>query len=81
MDLKTIVVLISIIGVAGCATTNGGHSDKDVQNQVRLYQLYINEDGKLLDPVTSNVISYEDKYIENIYKNFRKILKDKPDLK
>ena len=55
--------------LVGCSSNPQITSEKSISDS-RLFQLYIDDDGNLLDPFSKAVIKNEKKYVTNILKNF-----------
>jgi len=67
--VKTIIIIL-MLNLTGCAVLNTSSISEEESAELKLYQLYINKDGNLLDPVSGDIVLDEDRYIDNIYKNF-----------
>jgi pimeloyl-ACP methyl ester carboxylesterase len=84
--MKKLSWLIIMVILSGCA----GYKGTDYQNS-KLYTLYIDGDGSLLDPTSGNVIGNpeeprktklaEELYIENIIENYNTLKSHDKDLK
>lgn len=77
--LKVFSFLIFFI-ITGCASFQPTNSSND-PNELSLYQMYIDSDGNLLNPMDEKIVADESDYIEKIYQNFERQKKLNPTLK
>jgi len=70
------IVCCSFFGCAGNLT----QEERQTVSDLKLYQLYIDENGNLLNPASKDIIKDETQYIDSIFKNFEQIRTQKSDL-
>ncbi|HLD64602.1 MAG TPA: hypothetical protein VJA19_01030 [Pseudomonas sp.] len=81
MHSLKVVCLATVLFFTGCAS----HKPNNLENtestaDLRLYQLYIDPNGDLLDPGNREKITDESTYVDNILKNFETQKAENPDL-
>lgn len=79
-NIKYFTILL-MFGLVGCASLKTTDISEYTVSKLKLYQLYIDEDGNLLDPVSEDVVTNEADYIDDIYRNFEQEKKKNKELK
>lgn len=89
MHLLINLLLLVLLTCSGCSTlhsktysnaSGGATAGEENQDDDRLYQLYIDANGDLLDPATHNKVNDEEAYISDILKNFNGMKAQNPSL-
>ena len=73
-------VLLFLLISSGCATNKRSEVEKSLIEDSKLYQLYIDETGNLLNPASKNKVVNEEEYIGKIISNIEKLKDANPDL-
>lgn len=68
MNKLQLSFLLMIIVLSGCALNKSGDKENNVCD-LCLYQLYIDADGNLREPITTEIIGDESEYIDDIFNN------------
>jgi len=79
--MKTIklYIAVSILFISGCAT-NYTPENKQLLEDSKFYQLYIDDNGRLLNPASKNAVKDESAYVDGILKNFKEMKEKNPKL-
>ncbi|PAJ73388.1 hypothetical protein CJF42_16110 [Pseudoalteromonas sp. NBT06-2] len=80
LAIKLLFSIITVIFLSACSSTSVVLMEKE--DDVQFYQIYIDEEGRLLEPKNEKKIPRADekKYIRGIIANYDKLKKQKPEL-
>ncbi|MCG8487529.1 MAG: hypothetical protein MI756_08680, partial [Chromatiales bacterium] len=77
---NVLIFLVSLIFLTGCASKSPTYKKGNHISDHQLYQLYIDEDGHLLHPISQKIVHDEASYIEEILNNFEFHRKNNKDI-
>ncbi len=80
MSKTILLAIITMVLVSGCASKQLTHEQASKIDEYKLYQLYIDEDGNLLNPASQEVVNDEQAYVDAIINNFDKLRANNEDL-
>lgn len=79
MKIWLMILLGILVGLNGCSSQLNNRQQQQIE-QSKLYQLYIDEHGNLLNPASKQIVTNDSNYVNRILLNFKQKQLQRPDL-
>jgi len=80
MKLQKFFITLFLTFIFGCSINENMAKNKELIDNLKLYQIYVDEKGRLLNPASKKIVENEYIYVNEILKNFKKMKEDNPQL-